>query len=104
MGIKPTAKHQIDRKNPNGNYFPENCRRVTPQQQGSENRRGLRAVDIQGMHFHSLKRACAHFGAPYTTVIERIKHGISIEQALTAAVWKMPTRRTRESYLRKDRR
>lgn len=33
MGLKPSPKHTLDRKDPNGNYEPDNCRWATFQEQ-----------------------------------------------------------------------
>lgn len=38
MGLKPTPRHTIDRKNTNGNYTPRNCRWATPEQQRANQR------------------------------------------------------------------
>lgn len=45
MGPRPSPRHQIDRMNPNGNYEPGNCRWVTPQVQGAENKRNNLGVN-----------------------------------------------------------
>lgn len=101
MGLRPSDKHSIDRIDSNGNYEPSNCRWATLAEQGSENRRGLVSVCIDGKHYSSLKEACNAYGMPYTTVFDRIKRGISVEVAIKTPVRKLPNQRTRDSYLRK---
>lgn len=104
MGNKPTPEHQIDRLNSNSDYSIQNCRWVTPQIQGAENRRSLLPVAIDGLEFHSLKAACRHFCMPYAQVHSRIKTGIPFEIALKAPLWSLKSRRTKASYLPKNRR
>lgn len=102
MGPKPTPSHTIDRLRPNENYEPGNCRWATLVQQATENRRGLVPVVVNGMEFSTTAEACRHFGVKATTVNERLKAGIPLDQAFTHGA--LPSRRTRESYIRKDRR
>jgi hypothetical protein len=101
MGEKPSSDHSIDRINPELGYSPENCRWATSFQQGAENRRSLRAVTIDGRTFPSLSAACLNFGVGRSTLSERLKRGIALEEAITTPTWKLTNRRPRESYLSK---
>lgn len=103
MGPRPAGKYSIDRKESDKDYSPENCRWATVQEQGAENRRGLTKIEIDGVLFHSIGHACRHFGVKLTTAHYRIKAGIPIELAVTQSD-RLPSRRDKESYLRKDRR
>lgn len=100
MGKKPSPNHSIDRLDSNADYSPENCRWATIRQQGGENRRGLIHVVVDGIEFKTLKSACAHFGVGYTTVVERIKSGIPTSEAFSVS--RLKSRRSKESYIRKD--
>lgn len=102
MGEKPTQKHTIDRLDPAKDYSKQNCRWATQQQQGAENRSGILQITVLGMTFDSIANACRHFGVKATTVNERIKSGVPIDTAFTPK--RLPSRRTKESYIRKDRR
>jgi hypothetical protein len=100
MGEKPSPTHQIDRKDPKGDYSAANCRWVTPFEQGSENRSTLIPIEVDGIKFHSIKAAARHFGVNVTAVHYRIKSGVPIEDAFSAH--RMKPRRPRESYLAKS--
>lgn len=100
MGPRPSPFHTIDRLRSSEDYAPGNCRWATPQQQGGENRLGFKKITVQGKQFDKIADACRHFGVGATTVNERIKAGIPIDQAF--AKGRLRSRRTRESYLRKS--
>lgn len=103
MGLRPSPTHQIDRLDPEKDYGPDNCRWATPQQQGSENRRGLCPVTVLGIDFPTQAAACRHFGVPATRVNERLKRGASVDDAYSTA-GRLQYPRPVESYWRKDRR
>jgi hypothetical protein len=102
MGERPSSDHSIDRINSALGYSPENCRWATSFQQGAENKRNLRSVTIGGETFSSLSAACRHFGVGRSTLNERLKRGIALEEAIITPTWKLTNRRTHESYLPKQ--
>lgn len=100
MGSRPFPDAQIDRIDPNGDYNPDNCRWVSIQQQGAENRRNIIPVKVGGLTFGSLSKACRHFGVGVTTANERIRRGVPVDQAVSTP-GRLQRPRSRESYLRK---
>ena len=101
MGPRPEGNYTIDRLKSSEDYSPDNCRWATLEEQGGENRRGLTAITIGELSFHSIAAACEHFGVKLTTAHYRISSGIPIEQAVSF-IGRLSSRRDRESYIRKD--
>lgn len=79
MGRRP-AGHQIERKNNDRGYEPENCVWAT-RKANTRNRRCARTVELDGKKVHLLE-ACERFGVTPSTVISRVERGWSLEQAL----------------------
>lgn len=102
MGMRPEDKQSIDRLDSNGDYSPENCRWATFEEQGGENRRAMTPVCYAGVQYHSIKAACDALGIKYTTVWQRMQSGLTAQQALQSGSARMKSRRTPESYWRKE--
>lgn len=79
MGYAPTPKHEIDRKNVNGNYSKRNCKWVT-HKQNSRNQRKTTRVRYRGQ-IKSVSEWCEELGLRRRTVAWRIAHGIKPKDA-----------------------
>lgn len=64
----------IDRIDNNGDYSAENCRWVTIEQ-SNKNKRNV--IMIDGM---SLSEYCETYGFPYTTILNRLRSGWTLER------------------------
>lgn len=84
MGPMPSPKHQIERRDNNGPYSPDNCYWATVSQQ-SRNRRSNVLIEHNGRLLTLIDYA-AEIGLPYSTVHQRWKHG-----ALPGAFKRCPT-------------
>jgi hypothetical protein len=81
MGRCPSAKHSIDRVNPNGDYEPNNCRWATASEQGAS-RRTSRIYEFEGKR-HCIAEWERITGAPIHSLWRRLKLGWDFEKALT---------------------
>lgn len=103
MGPRP-AGMSIDRLDPDKDYEPGNCRWATATEQGSENKRDLIPITVGGVDYPSTSAACRAHGLPLTRVKFRLDSGMTIEDAFDPTDARARSRRTKESYLRRDRR
>ena len=81
MGKKPTKAHILDRIKPDKDYKPSNCRWATFEEQRGNSRRA-HWLTMNGETL-LLSDWARRYGLKSTTVLERIKHGWTVEQAIT---------------------
>lgn len=85
MGPKP-AMHTLERKNPDGDYKPSNCKWATNLEQ-QRNRRNTRYVVLDGERI-ALAALCERFNMDYDAVRNRLDDGWGVEMALTEPIRK----------------
>ena len=86
MGLRPSAMHEIDRTNNDGDYEPGNCRWVEHKPQ-LRNRRNNHLVTLNGKT-QCVAAWCDELGIKYPTLTNRLNRGWTPERALTASVAK----------------
>lgn len=81
MGPRPTAKHEIERRDCNGDYCPENCYWIHGSKQ-NRNRRDSVRLTLNGVT-KSIHDWADEIGIPVTTLKARIDRGWTHEKTLT---------------------
>ena len=83
MGKRPDGM-TLERKDPNGNYTPENCSWVSHQEQ-CNNRRSTHYLEWNGIT-QSIANWSRELSIPEKTLQYRVSHGWTTEEALTTPV------------------
>lgn len=85
MGEKPSGK-SIDRfPDPNGSYKTDNCRWATAKEQNN-NKRGNTVLEFSGKRL-TISQWSEETGIKDCTLSERLRHGWSVERALTTPTY-----------------
>lgn len=80
MGMKPTSKHTIERKDNSKGYFPENCKWATRSEQ-NRNYSLNRVIEFNGMKMCVTEWA-EKLEIPRHRIFNRLKKGWDIEKSL----------------------
>lgn len=91
MGVRPSKKHTLERKENDGNYCPDNCVWVTRKVQ-ARNRRTNRVLTFQG-RMQCLEEWSEETGIHRQVIWDRLNTGWSVVDALTTPTAKRTKRR-----------
>lgn len=84
MGLKPSSKHELDRRDNNGHYEPDNCRWVL-RTVNSRNRRSSKLLTFRG-ETRTVVEWCEVLNLRYPAILKRLESGQTVEQALSLPV------------------
>lgn len=80
MGLRPSPKHSIERRDTSGNYEPNNCYWATKVEQYSNMRKNV-YLSHNGIT-RTLAEWSRELGMPHSTILARLAKGWSVERAL----------------------
>lgn len=81
MGVAPASEYSLDRIDNSKGYNKENCRWATASEQ-TKNRGSFNRIYIIDGEAKVLKDWARTFGINYTTLISRLRRGMSFEEAI----------------------
>jgi hypothetical protein len=84
MGLPPSDRHTLERKDNNGNYEPGNVRWATMREQGC-NKRSNRLLTYRGETMPVIQW-CRRMAIPKNAVLTRLRRGWSVERALETPI------------------